>query len=66
MDELSVAVNWAPHPVLERQSSPASLSYSPWLTSERTEEMVENKKMGIGKTKSFSKNQTATFNVVVL
>lgn len=46
MDEPSVAVNWAVCPVLEHQSSPASLSCSPWLTSEGEEhkEMVENKK----------------------
>lgn len=48
MDEPSVAVSWAARPVLGRQSSPAFLSCSPWLTSEREEdkEMVGNKKMG--------------------
>ena len=48
MDEPTVAVNWAARPVLERQSSPASLSCSPWLTSgwEDDNEMVENRKMG--------------------
>lgn len=43
VDEPSVAVNWAVHPVLGRQNSPASLSCSPWLTSEEEHEMVENK-----------------------
>lgn len=63
MDEPSVAVNWAVHPVLERQSSPASLSCSPWLTSGRKEdeEMVENKKMGTGEIKYFNKNQEIHF-----
>lgn len=48
MDEPSVAVSWAAHPVLGRQSSPAFLSCSPWLTSEREDdkEMVGNKKTG--------------------
>lgn len=46
MDEPSVAVSWAARPVLVRQSSPAFLSCSPWLTSEREEdeETVGNKK----------------------
>lgn len=51
MNEPSVAVNWAARPVLERQSSPASLSCSPWLTSGR-EENEET-----GKIKCFDENQ---------
>lgn len=39
-------MNWVVHPVLGRQSSPAFLSCSPWLTSGRKEdeEMVSIQK----------------------